>query len=332
MTRGKKMPGKVHKRTVQSRISKKNIVTCRRESGRGFPCDFPIQSKGSGVFAQKEKTQANHMWGEEWTQKSFSSQSMNTDWQISSSRNMLRCFPNRQASQVSFSWTQGTWRVADWSHLSGTVSEAVGSCFKLQVVCLLGASVPELLKPSDTFTYRSKPSEGEAAGLCNSSASALPAPASPQPPCLTWRIQVGEEAQESTEGQAGAGNRSTESSLFSTVLRDSVQLRIRWLFKTFGKNRGAACYNEPKQTFIQTLQGTLCVSRELGGGDITERKVMAIWSHTDTKAKLIGTIGVSFTIKKGESKLPVYSHFHYRIKIHILKLTMHRLLFAIYVK
>lgn len=63
-TRGKdarSLPNKGHKRTVQSRMREKNIVTCKREQGRGFPCDFPIQNKGSGVFAQKEKTQANHV-------------------------------------------------------------------------------------------------------------------------------------------------------------------------------------------------------------------------------------------------------------------------------
>lgn len=158
-----KMPGKGHQRTEQSRISE-NTLTCRRESGRGFPCDFPIQSKRLGVFAQKEKTQANHMWGEERTQKSFSSQSMNTDWQISSSRNVLRWFPNRQASQVSFSWTQGTWRVADWSHLSGTVSEAVGSCFKLQAFCLLRASVTELLNPQTRLHPEANPPKARLQG------------------------------------------------------------------------------------------------------------------------------------------------------------------------
>lgn len=272
------------------------------------------------------------MWGGEWTQKSFSSQSINTNWQISSYRNMLRWFPNRQASQVSFSWTQGKRQVADWSHLGSTVREAVGSCFKLQFFCLLRASVTGLLKPSHLHTEEANPLKARLQGW------AIPLPQHcqlqlpPQPHCLTWRIQVGEEAQESTEGQAEAGNRRTKISLFSTILRDCVQLRIRWIFKTFGKNRGTACCNEPKQIFIQTLQGTLCVSRELGGGDLTVRKVMAIWSHTDTKGKLIGTIGVSLTIKKGKSKLPVYSHFHYRIKIHILKLNMHGFLFAIYVK
>lgn len=184
---------------------------------------------------------------------------------------MLRWFSTRQASQVSFSWTQGAWRVVDWSRLCSTVSEAVSSCFKLQVFCLLRASVAELLKPSDTFTYRSKPSEGEASGLSNPFALclALPAPASPPPPCLTRRVQVGKEARKALRGWR---RQATEAPRFHYFLQFSGILysyEYDEYSRLWGRIEALPVARNESRFFIEIFQGTLCVSRELGAGDLT---------------------------------------------------------------
>lgn len=202
-------------------------------------------------------------------QKSFSPRSINANWQISSYRNLLRWFPNRQASQVSFSWTQGAWSAVDGSHLCSTVSEALRSCFQLQGFCLFSANAAELLKPSDTFTYRSKPSDGEASGLSNSSASALPAPASPQPPCLTWRIQVDKaarKARRSRQRQAIEAPRFHYFIQFSGILYSNEYDEYSRLW---GRIEALPVAMSESRFFTQTFQGTLCVSRELGAGNLT---------------------------------------------------------------